>query len=209
MLLSYCFANLCRLSFSPSLLHFYFYTYTLPLHLHLHLHLLPPSPASPPSASPFLVVILPNITRVQPMSSIGSAPPYSGPASPDLEPPSTPPSLPSLRLSFSPLFEISSPSSMNQINTASDHENALGSGSSSGSSSGYKHSSVGSFKPSPTGHQLQYSNSVRSLQNLSLGSSNSTSSYTANPPGMLPMSNNTPLSRPSFSTSQPIHIAGE
>ncbi|KAF9363326.1 hypothetical protein BGX34_004401 [Mortierella sp. NVP85] len=138
------------------------------------------------------------------MSSIGSAPPYAGPASPDLEPPSTPPSLPSLRLSFSPLFEISSSPSMSQINTASDHEGALG----SGPSSSYKHSSVGSFKHSSTGHQLQYSSSVRSLQNLSLGSGNSTSNYTVNTPGSLTDSQ-TLMSRASFGGSRPIVASGE
>ncbi|KAF9947930.1 signal transducing kinase of the PAK [Mortierella alpina] len=129
------------------------------------------------------------------MSFIGSFPPYSSPfrtsspvpnrhSDPDLDPnpASAPaPSLPSLRLSFSPLFEMSSPSSgTNQINTASGRDST--------STASYKHSSVQSSssygnKHSSTGSNghLHYSNSIKSLHSLNLnhgsnGSNNSSSS---------------------------------
>ncbi|KAG0199589.1 signal transducing kinase of the PAK [Mortierella sp. GBA30] len=162
------------------------------------------------------------------MSFIGSFPPYSSAfrttalpnrhSDPDLDPtpPAVPaPLLPSLRLSFSPLFEMSSPTSgTNQINAASTRDST--------STASYKHSSIQSNsrygnKHSSTGSNgHHYTNSIKNPHNINLNNgshgSGSSSGHVYNHHGYgsgaagqnAPLPRNlVPASRPSLSGSRP------
>ncbi|KAI8353792.1 hypothetical protein B0O80DRAFT_498647 [Mortierella sp. GBAus27b] len=154
------------------------------------------------------------------MSSIGSVPPCDPARNPaDLDPPSTPPSLPSLRLSFSPLFDISpSSSGLHQIESASEHESVRWSSGytptdsrHSGPTTSYKHTSMVSTQQLQQLHQLQqlqYNNSVRSLQNLSNSSHSNNMARRTSSPGTTMSEPLVPASRPSFSASRPLVFPG-